>query len=152
MPNQQADVSGMSTGALVREIGQDLRTLVEKEVASMRLEVRDALASTRSVLVLGAIALGGAVAATFALTAMLAQLLRRHAGLSEWVSYGLVALGFAVVAAVVALLAKRRLREVRFIPRRALHEARQDMRMLEDDVRSSPSMGASTARTLRRTH
>ena len=134
--NERDAINSMTTGQLLRDIADDTRVLIQKEVEAARIEIREEVVHVKRALILGGFALAGALVATIALMFAFAHLLRIYTPLTEWSAFAVVALVFAALALIAALVATREGREVHIVPRRTLHEARRDAKLIQRDVRS----------------
>lgn len=130
------DLDSLTTGQLIRDIADDARILIKKEAEAARLEMRQELAHFKRALVLGGVALGGALLAAIGLMFALAHLLRIYTALTEWSSFAVVTAVFAAIAIVAALIATRETKEVDLVPHRTMREVKRDARLIEKDVRS----------------
>ncbi|HZO15117.1 MAG TPA: phage holin family protein [Polyangiaceae bacterium] len=131
-----ADLDSLTTGQLIRDIADDVRLLIQKEAEAARVEIRGELAHLKRALILGGIALGGALLAAIGLMFALAQLLRTYTALSEWSAFAVVTALFAAIAIIAALIATRETKQVELVPHRTMREVKRDARLIERDVRS----------------
>ena len=131
-----ADLDSLATGQLIRDIADDVRLLIQKEAEAARVEIRGELAHLKRALILGGIALGGALLAAIGLMFALAQLLRTYTALSEWSAFAVVTALFAAIAIIAALIATRETKQVELVPHRTMREVKRDARLIERDVRS----------------
>ena len=130
------ELDSLTTGQLIRDIADDVRILIQREAEAARVEMRAELAHLKRALILGGVALGGALLAAIGLLFALAQLLQVYTALNEWSAFAVVAAVFAAISIIAALIATRETKEVDLVPHRTVRELKQDARLIQRDVRS----------------
>jgi len=121
---------GQTVTGLVSGILQDVQQLVKQQVALVRAEVKADFHRTMqaaALLAVGALAL---VPAVFLLCNMLVYLLNELAGLSLWVSYGIVGGAFALLGAVLAAVGVQRFRSINPLPDQSVEEIKENVRWM----------------------
>jgi uncharacterized membrane protein YqjE len=135
--SQQGEVRNSSTGELVKQLSNQLSTLIRKELDLAKAE----LTEKGKVAGVGAGMFGGAgvvgLLALGALTAAVILLLAE--GMDAWLAALIVALVYAAVAGVLALLGRDRVRE-------ATPPAEQTIETVKEDVQWAKSQARSARR------
>ncbi|ETK37212.1 phage holin family protein [Microbispora sp. ATCC PTA-5024] len=115
-----------SLGRLVGEIGEDLSTLFRQEVELAKAEIREEAGKAgRAAGLLGGAGFAGYMAALLATLAVMF-------GLGAWMSLGwaalIVAAVWGVVAAVLFVKGRERIREVDPVPQQTVETLKEDVR------------------------
>src|ERR1043166_6076290 len=126
--------NGTRSTAVLEQLGSEVGTLVEQELALAKAEMAENAASA-------ALGLGSAlIAALLGLCAMVLLVTSLVLGLatamSAWLAALLVAAGLLLVAGAIAALAASRLRGTTLLPRRTIAWIKEDIRWLERATRS----------------
>lgn len=133
MSNYTASDSDRSIGSIIKDLSADLSNLVRSEIALLKLELKESAAKLGggSVLLAGAAFLGliGVAFMFVTLTLGLVAL-----GVPAWVSSLIVTVLLFIGAVVLALLGKKKLASVNFVPSESLDHIRTDIDTLKADV------------------
>ena len=125
--------SERSLGTIIKDLTADLSMLFRSEIALLKLELKEAAAK----LGVGAALLGGAlflgligiaflfVTITLGLVAL---------GVPAWLSSLIVTVVLFAAAGVLALLGKKKLEDVDFVPNQAIEHIKSDIDALKADV------------------
>lgn len=128
-PTVSRERSGESITDLIRNLATDLSTLLGKEIALAKSEVRESVSEVQTAV--GAIATGTAIA----MAGLVVLLMSAVYGLSNVVEPWLAALIVGVTALLVGYLmvrsAKEKVSASSIMPDRTLHSAKKDMETLE---------------------
>ena len=114
-----------SLGELVKEMTSELAELFRSEVQLAKVEATDE--AKRSAAAVAAMAVGGVAALLFLLLASIALAELLDQGLNRALSFAIVALVWAIVAAVLVARGRRQLKSVRALPetKRSLQEDKE---------------------------
>lgn len=121
-----------SLGTIVKDLTEDLSTLVRSEVALAKLEIK------QSMMAMGAASAMFIVAAFFGVFA-LAFLLATAAlglvavGVSPWLSTLIVAALLLIMAGVLALVGKSKLKNFNPVPHQAIENVKTDISVIKGD-------------------
>jgi hypothetical protein len=130
------DVQGRSVGELLGEVTGDLSTLMHKEIELAKLEARQAVETAKAELkdeatkagkgvgMLAGAGVAGHLVLVF-LSLMVMFVLENAIGI-DW-SALVVALVWAVVGAVLFMMGRKALREVRPVPERTIETVKEDL-------------------------
>ena len=125
--------SERSLGTIIKDLTADLSMLFRSEIALLKLELKEAAAK----LGVGAALLGGAlflgligiaflfVTITLGLVAL---------GVPAWLSSLIVTVVLFAAAGVLAMLGKKKLEDVDFVPNQAIEHIKSDIDALKADV------------------
>lgn len=117
---------------LVRGIFQDARTLTNKEIAALKLEIKQEITKiAKAGVSFGAGAFLLALSVIF-LSLMIVLLLDQYTPLLLWQSLGIVGLFYGIVGAIVIAVGKRKAETARPIPEKSLRGAQQDIRYIRE--------------------
>lgn len=133
MSNYTATDSERSLGTIIKDLTADLSTLFRSEIALLKLEIKQAVAKLGGGAALLAVALfmtlvGIAfmfVTITLGLVAL---------GVPAWLSALLVTVTLLGGAAVLALMGKKKLESVNFVPSDAIEHIKGDIDAIKADV------------------
>jgi uncharacterized membrane protein YqjE len=123
-----------SIGSLLAGLIGDLQQLIRGEVALAKTEVREELGGAmRGVGMLGAAAIVGLVGLILLMFGVAAYL---ENWLEDWQAMGLVGLVLIVLAAIAAMLGKRRLQASAIAPDRTIASLKEDKEWASQQVKS----------------
>ncbi|MEX0806512.1 MAG: phage holin family protein [Candidatus Binatia bacterium] len=126
-----------SIGQLVTGILQDAQTLITKELAAAKLEVKHEV--SKGVKAGVSLGIGGFMLALgfVFLSLMLVFLLTTYTTVPLWGSLGIVGLVYCIVGGIFVVIGKRKVSEVKTIPESALQKTKEDVRYIADRASSS---------------
>jgi uncharacterized membrane protein YqjE len=119
---QEAREAGAEFAGIAREFG----VLAQKEMELARAEAGEQVAITTRALIFGAVA--GLLAVLGVVFLALALHFVYDTAMASWLAALLTALTLFVVAGVLALMARARIRELSFKPERTMESLREDVR------------------------
>jgi uncharacterized membrane protein YqjE len=123
-----------SIGSLLAGLIGDLQQLIRGEVALAKTEVREELGGAmRGVGMLGAAAIVGLVGLILLMFGVAAYL---ENWLEDWQAMGLVGLVLIILAAIAAMLGKRRLQASAIAPDRTIASLKEDKEWASQQVKS----------------
>jgi hypothetical protein len=124
-----------SISSLISGITRDAGTLINKEIAAARLEIREELNKARSAALLMGIAVVALMIGAILFCLMMVHLLQTLTGFDLWVCYAIV--GAALVALGIMILygAKHRVAETRLVPARSVENTKEDARWITSRVK-----------------
>lgn len=133
MSNYTMNETDRTLGTIFKELTADLSTLFRSEIALLKLEVKD----TTTKLGGGAAMFAGAVAlaifgAAFLFVTITLGLVAL--GVPAWLSSLIVTLVLFAGAAVLALLGKKKIEQVRFVPTESVEQIRTDIDSIKADI------------------
>jgi uncharacterized membrane protein len=130
--SNESEPTGRSLGALIKQLTEDISTLVRSEIALAKLEVKQAAAGIGGAAAMFATALFcGLFALAFLLvTGILALALIMPA----WLATLLVAVVLLIVAGVLAMIGVKKIKTVKFVPANTIHNVSTDLRTVRMDV------------------
>jgi Putative Actinobacterial Holin-X, holin superfamily III len=133
MSNYTASEADRSLGTIIKDLTADLSMLLRSEIALLKLEIKDAAAKLGggAALLVGALflALVGVAFLFVTITLGLVAL-----GVPAWLSALIVTLVLLAGAAVLAVLGKKKLQGVNFVPNESIEHIRHDIDTLKADV------------------
>ena len=114
-----------SLGDLFKEMTTELSDIFRHEVELAKVEARDEV--NRSVKAIAAMVIGGVAALLFLILASIALAELLDQGINRALSFAIVAVLWAIVAAVLVSMGRKRMREVRPLPetKRSLEEDKE---------------------------
>ncbi len=124
--------SSRSLGAVIKGLTEDLSTLFRSEIALAKLEIRESLAGLGGIGALLATALFFALfgLAFLLVTAILALALV----IPAWAATLIVGVILLALATILALMAKRRIGQVKLVPSGAIGNMKQDIQLIKADL------------------
>ena len=133
MSNYTASEPERSLGTIIKDLTADLSNLVRSEIALLKLEIKEAVAKlgTGGAMLGAAIFLGlfGLAFLFVTITLGLVAL-----GVPAWVSSLIVTVVLLAAAAVLALMGKKKLQGVNFVPTDSIDHIKADVDALKADV------------------
>jgi uncharacterized membrane protein YhiD involved in acid resistance len=125
--------NGRSLGTIIKELTADLSSLIRSEIELLKFEIRDAAAKLGggAALMAGALvcALTGIAFLFVTITLGLVAL-----GVPAWLSALIVTLVLFGGAAVLAMMGKKKLEKVKFVPNESIEHIKNDIDALKADV------------------
>ena len=116
-----------SLGSLVKELAEDLSTLVRSEVALAKLELRQTSANIGLV---GALFTAALFCVLFALAFLLVTaVLALATVIAPWLSALIVAVTLLIGAGILAFVGKRKLEKVEFVPKASVESVKADIQL-----------------------
>jgi uncharacterized membrane protein YqjE len=133
MSNSTATESERSLGTIIKDLSADLSLLFRSEIALLKLELKEAGAKLGSgaALMAGALFLGLIGLAFLFVTITLGMI---ALGLPAWLSSLIVTVVLLAAAAVLAMMGKKKLQDVDFVPNEAIEHIKADIDTLKADV------------------
>jgi uncharacterized membrane protein YqjE len=133
MSNYTASHSDRSIGTIIKDLTADISNLFRSEIALLKLELKESAArlGTGGVL-LGAAAFLGLIGIAFLFVTLTLGLVAL--GVPAWVSSLIVTVVLFIAAAVLALMGKKKLATVNFVPNESIDHIRTDIDTLKADV------------------
>lgn len=133
MSNYTATDSDRSLGSIIKDLTADLSNLVRSEIALLKLELKESAAKlgTGGVL-LAAAAFLGLVGVAFMFVTLTLGLVAL--GVPAWISALIVTVLLFIGAVVLALMGKKKLATVNFVPNESIDHIRTDIDTLKADV------------------
>lgn len=126
------NLSDKSIGQLVKELAEDLSTLVRSEVALAKLELRQTAANIG---VVGALFAAALFCVLFAMAFLLVTVVLALAEvLAPWLSALIVAVVLIITAVVLALIGKKKLTSVEFVPTRTVETVKDNVEAIKSDL------------------
>lgn len=133
MSNYTASETDRSIGNIIRDLTADLSNLFRSEIALLKLELKESAAKlgTGGVL-LGAAAFLGLIGVAFMFVTLTLGLVAL--GVPAWISSLIVTVLLFIGAVVLAVMGKKKLETVNFVPTEAIDHIRTDIDTLKADV------------------
>jgi uncharacterized membrane protein YqjE len=122
-----------SLGNIIKDLTADFSTLFRSEIALLKLEVKDTVAKLGG----GAAMFAGAAAlAIFGLGFLFVTITLGLValGVPAWVSSLIVTVALFALAAVLALLGKKKFAAVQFVPNTSIEQIKTDIETIKADV------------------
>lgn len=125
--------SDRSLGTIIKELTADISRLFRSEIALLKLEVKDTVIKLGSGSALFAAAVFFALCglALLFVTVVLALVV---AGLPAWASTLIVGAGLLIIAAILAVVGKRKFASVEFVPNKSVENIRTDIETIKSDI------------------
>ena len=125
-----------SLGSLISGIFQDAQTLIAKEIAAAKLELKQEM--SKGIKAGVSIGIGGflLVVGFILLTLMIVFLISTYTPIPLWGSLGIVGLVFCVAGAIALIVGKRKVTEVKPVPEDALQQTKEDVRYIAERASS----------------
>ena len=130
-----------SLGSLISGIFQDAQTLISKEIAAAKLELKQEMNKGLKAgvsLGIGAFLL---VVGFVLLTLMIVFLISAYTPIPLWGSLGIVGLVYCVAGAIAVIIGKRKVTEVKPVPEDALQQTKEDVRYIAERASSGLEKG-----------
>lgn len=140
MSNYTATGGERSLGSIIKDLTADLSTLFRSEIALLKLEIREAVAK----LGLGGALLAVALFMTIVGIAFLFVTITLGLvalGVPAWLSSLIVTVTLLGGAAVLALMGKKKLESVNFVPSESIEHIKGDIGAIKADVARVRSRG-----------
>ena len=133
MSNYTASDSDRSIGTIIKDLTADVSNLIRSEIALLKLELKESAAKlgTGGVL-LGAAVFLGLIGIAFLFVTLTLGLVAL--GVPAWISSLIVTVLLFIAAAVLALMGKKKLATVNFVPNESIDHIRTDIDTLKADV------------------
>ena len=128
--------SNRSLGSLISGIFQDAQTLISKEIAAAKLELKQELSKGLKAgvsLGLGAFLL---VVGFVFLSLMIVFLISAYTPVPVWGSLGIVGLLYCVAGGIAVVIGKRKVTEVKPVPEDSLQQTKEDVRYIAERASS----------------
>lgn len=122
-----------SLGNIIKDLTADFSTLFRSEIALLKLEIKDTVAKLGG----GAAMFAGAAAlAIFGLGFLFVTITLGLValGVPAWVSSLIVTVALFALAAVLALLGKKKFAAVQFVPNTSIEQIKTDIETIKADV------------------
>jgi cobalamin biosynthesis protein CobD/CbiB len=125
-----------SLGSLISGIFQDAQTLISKEIAAAKLELKQEM--TKGIKAGLSLGIGGflLVVGFILLTLMIVFLISSYTPIPLWGSLGIVGLVYCVAGAIALIIGKRKVTEVKPVPADALQHTKEDVRYIAERASS----------------
>ncbi|MBV8518214.1 MAG: phage holin family protein [Acidobacteria bacterium] len=122
-----------SLGTIIKDLTADLSTLFRSEIALLKLEIRDTLAKLGggAGLLAGALFLGFVGLAFLFVTITLGLV---ALGVPAWLSALIVTVVLFIGAGVLAMLGKKKLSGVQFVPSQSVEQIKSDIDTIKADI------------------
>ena len=133
MSNYTATESERSLGTIIKDLTADLSNLFRSEIALLKLELKESAAKLGggAALLAAALFLGLFCLAFLFVTITLGLV---ALGVPAWLSSLIVTVVLAVAAGVLAMMGKKKLQGVSFVPTESIDHIRGDLDSLKADV------------------
>ena len=130
-----------SFGSLISGIFQDAQTLIAKEIAAAKLELKQEMSKAIKAGV--SLAVGGflLVVGFILLSLMIVFLISTYTPIPVWGSLGIVGLVYCVAGAIAVTIGKRKVTEVKPVPEDALQHTKEDVRYIAERASSGLEKG-----------
>jgi uncharacterized membrane protein YqjE len=133
MSNYTASESERSLGTIIKDLTADLSNLFRSEIALLKLELKEAVTKLGSGgALLGAALFLGLFGLAFLFVTITLGLVAL--GVPAWLSALIVTVVLLVAAGVLALMGKKKLAAVNFVPSDSIDHIRGDLDVLKADV------------------
>jgi len=122
-----------SIGMIVKELMENISALFRSEIALLKWELKDTAAKLGSGAAMFA---GAAFIAVFGLGFLFVTivLVLVRLGIPAWVSALIVTVALFVVAAVLAMLGKKKFQAAQFVPKESVDHIKSDIETLKSDI------------------
>jgi cobalamin biosynthesis protein CobD/CbiB len=130
-----------SLGSLISGIFQDAQTLIAKEIAAAKLELKQEM--SKGIKAGVSLGIGGflLVVGFILLTLMIVFLISTYTPIPLWGSLGIVGLVYCVAGAIALIIGKRKVTEVKPVPEAALQHTKEDVRYIAERASSGLEKG-----------
>lgn len=130
--HDRADQNGKSIGQLIRELAEDLSTLVRSEVALAKLELKQAAAGVGTVAALLGAALFCALCAMVFVFVTIVLALSKV--VEPWLAALIVAVVLLAIAAVLGLVGKSKVEKVQIVPTATVESVKANVDSIKSDL------------------
>ena len=127
---------GKSFGSLISGIFQDGQTLIAKEIAAAKLELKQEVSKGIKAGVSLGIGSFLLVVGFVLLTLMIVFLISTYTPIPLWGSLGIVGFVYCVAGAIALIIGKRKVTEVKPVPEDALQQTKEDVRYIAERASS----------------
>jgi VIT1/CCC1 family predicted Fe2+/Mn2+ transporter len=124
-----------SISSLISGIVRDAATLINKEIAAARLEIRDEMNKARSAALLVGIAVVALIIGAILFCLMAVHLLQTLTGFDLWICYAIVGAALVALGIMVLYGAKHRVGKTRLVPARSVENTKEDARWITNRVK-----------------
>ena len=133
MASNYATDTDRSLGTIIKDLTADLSTLFRSEIALLKLEIKDTVAKLGGGAALFA---GAAFLAIFGIGFLFVTVVLGLValGVPAWVSTLIVTVLLFAVAAVLALMGKKKFAAVQFVPNESIEQIRTDIESIKADM------------------
>jgi uncharacterized membrane protein YqjE len=132
----QARNSNRSLGSLISGIFQDAQTLITKEIAAAKIELKQEMNKGLKAAVSLGIGAFLLVVGFVLLSLMVVFLISAYTPIPVWGSLGIVGLVYCVAGGVAVAIGKRKVTEVKPVPEDALQQTKDDVRYIAERASS----------------
>ncbi|HEX8253281.1 MAG TPA: phage holin family protein [Thermoanaerobaculia bacterium] len=133
MSNYSETESGRSLGTIIKDLTADISNLMRSEIALLKLEIKESVAKLGTGgAMLGAAAFLGLFGLAFLFVTITLGLVAL--GVPAWVSSLIVTLVLLIGAGVLAMMGKKKLQGVNFVPSDSIDHIKGDIDALKADV------------------
>ena len=137
----QTGNSNKSLGSLISGIFQDAQTLIAKEIAAAKLELKQEMSKGLKAAVSLGIGAFLLVVGFVLLSLMIVFLISAYTPIPVWGSFGIVGLVYCVAGSVAVAIGKRKVTEVKPVPEDALQQTKEDVRYIAERASSGLEKG-----------
>lgn len=122
-----------SIGTIVKELMENISTLIRSEIALLKWELKDTAAKLGSGAAMFA---GAAFIAIFGLGFLFVTILLVlvRLGIPAWVSALIVTVALFVVAAVLAMIGKKKFQAAQYVPKESVEHLKNDLESIKSDI------------------
>ena len=133
MSNYSATNTERTLGQIFKDLTADLSTLFRSEIALLKLEIKDTVTKlgTGSAMFAGAVTFALLGVAFLFVTITLGMV---ALGVPAWLSALIVTLVLFAGAAVLALMGKKKLADVKFVPEQSIDHIKGDIDSIKADI------------------
>jgi hypothetical protein len=120
-------------GTIIKELSEDISTLVRSEIALLKLEIIDTIKKLGG----GTALMAGAVfLALFGLAFLFVTIVLGLAalGVKPWISTLIVTVALLVAAGVLAMMGKKKFADVEFVPTASIENIKADIESIKSDI------------------
>ena len=135
MESEPNSANKLGIPSLVGGIFQDGIDLLTKELAAVRLEIREELEKAKAAVLLMAVGGGALMVGIFLLCLMLVHLLQSLTGWELWICYAVIGAVLALAGIVTLYSAKQRAADTSLIPTDSVKEAKGDAQWIRRKVK-----------------
>jgi len=124
-----------SISSLISGIILDTATLINKEFAAARLEIRGEVNKAKSAVLLMGIAGGALMIGAILLCLMMVHLLQTLTAFDLWICYAIVGAVLSIFGIIVLYAAKQRAGKTSLVPARSVQNTKEDARWITSRVK-----------------
>lgn len=130
-----------SFGSLISGIFQDAQTLIAKEIAAAKLELKQEM--SKGIKAGVSLAIGGflLVVGFILLSLMIVFLISAYTPIPLWGSLGIIGFIYCVAGGIAVAIGKRKVTEVKAVPEEALQHTKEDVRYIAERASSGLERG-----------